>query len=480
MVALRLWVVSEWRRRWASLLLVAMIVAIGGGAVLLSLNGARRADTAFERFFDRVGAPNVEAEASLPESGDLGRFTTILDRLDEIDDLPGVERAFVSAWMLVGVKGQQSGYYTPVPIVSAGMSDAWQSVVVEGRLPALDEADAIVVNEEAARSAGVGVGDRLTLESLAPGQGLEYLSGDALPEPRGPSVDVTIVGVIRGGEDISDTPSPTGRRARASIVPMATRSRPACVASTCGPSRVAKARSSPPCPTSSGRSGSASGPGPATTWPAGSSTPRPSRPTCSGSRRPWRPAPDCCCSCWPCCARMPRWPTSSRSGGRSASVPAGTRWRRPRSILPFAVLGVVGAVGLTAALSPLLPQGRARRAEVDPGVWLDAPLVLAGAVLMAAVVLVCAALVGGSPPPGPRRGRSRRPGERFLACGGDARPGVAGCPVRCRPRAGTAPDRLALGPGRCRPRGGGGGRRGHAALVDRPAGRNTVPLRGHP
>ena len=208
MVALRLWVVSEWRRRWASLLLVAMIVAIGGGAVLLSLNGAQRADTAFERFFARVGAPNVEAEASLPESGDLGRFTTILDRLDEIDQLPGVERAFVSAWMLAGVKGQPSGYFTPVPIVGAGTADAWQSVVVEGRLPARDEADTIVVNEEAARLADVGVGDRLTLESLAPGQGLEYLSGEALPEPRGPSVDVTIVGVVRGAEDISDTPEP--------------------------------------------------------------------------------------------------------------------------------------------------------------------------------------------------------------------------------------------------------------------------------
>ena len=151
MVALRLWVVSEWRRRWASLLLVAMIVAIGGGAVLLSLNGARRADTAFARFFDRVGAPNVEAEASLPESGDLGRFATILDRLDDIDALPGVERAFVSAWMLVGVEGQPSGFFTPVPIVSTDTSDPWQSVVVEGRLPGRDEADAIVVNEEAAR-----------------------------------------------------------------------------------------------------------------------------------------------------------------------------------------------------------------------------------------------------------------------------------------------------------------------------------------
>ena len=208
MVALRLWVVSEWRRRWASLLLVAMIVAIGGGAVLLSLNGARRADTAFARFFDRVGAPNVEAEASLPESGDLGRFAAILDRLDDIDALPGVERAFVSAWMLVGVKGQSTGYFTPVPIVGTDTSDAWQSVVVEGRIPARDEADVIVVNEEAVRVAGVGVGDRLTLESLAPGQGLEYLRGDALPEPRGPSVDVTIVGVVRGAEDISDTPEP--------------------------------------------------------------------------------------------------------------------------------------------------------------------------------------------------------------------------------------------------------------------------------
>jgi ABC-type lipoprotein release transport system permease subunit len=394
MVALRLWVVSEGRRRWASLLLVATIVAVGGGAVLLSLNGAQRADTAFERFYARVGAPNVEAEASLPESGDLGRFTSILDRLDEIDDLPGVERAFVSAWMLVGVKGQPTGYFTPVPIAATDTSDAWQSVVVEGRLPARDEADTIVVNEEAARVADVGVGDRLTLESLAPGQGLEYLSGEALPEPRGPSVAVTIVGVVRGAEDISDTPeaywAPGEGFYRAYGDQIET-----CV---CRVDVRAEA----------GRQGEVVAAVAEIVEPLGFSV-RAGTGADLARRLEHATSVE---------ANLLRLAAALAAGAGllllvlallrqeaelsnelqvRRALGLGPRWHAMATaalILPFALLGVVGAVGLTAVLSPLLPQGRARRAEVDPGVWLDAPLVLAGAVLMVVVVLLCAALVG--------------------------------------------------------------------------------------
>ena len=467
MVALRLWVVSEWRRRWASLLLVAMIVAIGGGAVLLSLNGARRADTAFARFFDRVGAPNVEAEASLPESGDLGRYAAILDRLDDIDVLPGVERAFVSAWMLVGVKGQSSGYFTPVPIVGTDTSDAWQSVVVEGRIPARDEADVIVVNEEAARVAGVGVGDRLTLESLAPGQGLDYLRGVAMPEPKGPSVDVTIAGVVRGSEDISDAPEPYwapgegfyrayGDQIETCVCRLDVRAEPgrqgevvAAVAEIVEPlgfsvragtgddlARRLEHATSVEANLLRVAAVLAAGAGLlllvlallrqeaelsnelqvrralglGARWHAGGR----SRSSCPS---PWW--------VWP--ARWCSPPHCRRSFLRDE--PAGPRW--------------TPACGSTPARSGRCGGHVGRRGPVLGGRRLGDLHQVRGAV-------------------GTARQASRARPPR-----GDAGPGVARCRFRRGPRAGTAADRLALGRRRCGARCGRGGRRGHAALVDR-------------
>ena len=54
MGSLGLWVRSEWRNGWRSLLGLALLIALGGGVTLAALAGARRADTAIDRFLDAV------------------------------------------------------------------------------------------------------------------------------------------------------------------------------------------------------------------------------------------------------------------------------------------------------------------------------------------------------------------------------------------------------------------------------------------
>ncbi len=54
---LGLWIRSEWRRGWRPLLGLSLLIALGGGVTLAALGGARRADTAFDRFLDRVSSP---------------------------------------------------------------------------------------------------------------------------------------------------------------------------------------------------------------------------------------------------------------------------------------------------------------------------------------------------------------------------------------------------------------------------------------
>ncbi|MGH9276183.1 MAG: ABC transporter permease, partial [Acidimicrobiales bacterium] len=73
-----------------------------------------------------------------------------------------------------------------------------------------------------------------------------------------------------------------------------------------------------------------------------------------------------------------------------------TRFERVASqaltAVPIAVLGAVVAVAVSVLASPLLPVGIARRAEPDPGVSVDGPVVLVGLVGIVVAVLLLAVL----------------------------------------------------------------------------------------
>ena len=73
MAAVWLWVRSERRRRGPALLIVA-IVALAAGAGMAALAGARRADSALERFGAATGVANVELAAEGLATG-AGRST---------------------------------------------------------------------------------------------------------------------------------------------------------------------------------------------------------------------------------------------------------------------------------------------------------------------------------------------------------------------------------------------------------------------
>jgi FtsX-like permease family len=104
-----------------------------------------------------------------------------------------------------------------------------------------------------------------------------------------------------------------------------------------------------------------------------------------------------------------------------------------------AVLAVVGAV----ALSPLTPLGVARRAELDPGVAVDLPVLVVGALAIIVSVLGCAALASWR--------ADRATGQLGLAAvsGAERRSRVAaGLAMTGLPPAAVTGTRLALEPGR--------------------------------
>jgi hypothetical protein len=114
--------------------------------------------------------------------------------------------------------------------------------------------------------------------------------------------------------------------------------------------------------------------------------------------------------------------------------------------VPLAVAGAVLAVVGAVALSPATPLGVARRAELNPGVAVDPPVLAAGAVAVAVGVLACAALAGW------RAGRDQAGGlDSAQVVGGGRRSRVAAAlGAAGLPPAAVTGTRLALEPGRGR------------------------------
>ena len=95
MAAVWLWVRSERRRRGPALL-IAAIVALAAGAGMAALAGARRADSALERFGAATGLANVELVAEGLATGrgpiDTARLDESVELIDEAAAVPGVEQ----------------------------------------------------------------------------------------------------------------------------------------------------------------------------------------------------------------------------------------------------------------------------------------------------------------------------------------------------------------------------------------------------
>lgn len=188
MSVLLAWLRVDLRRRWRSLVVLALLIAISAATVLAAIAGARRGDTAPERLLAQTlpataavlpnqpgfdweavrALPEVEALATFPVSG------------FEIDGIPAA---------------LQAGSF---PFDDVAMRDVERPVVLAGRLADPTRADEAVVSPRFVESYGKGVGDTVTLRLLDPRQ----ITADSLlaadsPTPEGPAIPTRIVGVVR-------------------------------------------------------------------------------------------------------------------------------------------------------------------------------------------------------------------------------------------------------------------------------------------
>jgi hypothetical protein len=119
---LGLWVRSERRHGWRSLLGLSLLVALGRGITLAALGGARRTDSAFDRFLDRVSSP-VDVSAAGNEF-DLDAMNGAWGDLSEpIAGITGVRGVTPVSWMGVA----RALGFTPR---QAASSVRWQGIVI--------------------------------------------------------------------------------------------------------------------------------------------------------------------------------------------------------------------------------------------------------------------------------------------------------------------------------------------------------------
>jgi hypothetical protein len=192
----------QWRARWRGLLVVALLAGVSVAAALTAFAGARRSVTAFDRLLEETGTPNVGVSVDgAPDPALLERAATV----------PGVKGIGQAAFMTFAPADDElrPGIDTvAVGLLAESGASIVDPVVEEGRHFAPDRVDEIMLNPAMADLLHAQVGDRLTLVSFTEDAFGQFEETGVAPEPDGPEVEVTVVGIGKVAEDVADAPDP--------------------------------------------------------------------------------------------------------------------------------------------------------------------------------------------------------------------------------------------------------------------------------
>ena len=173
-------------------MLLALAIGIASGASLAAFAGARRTDTAVDRFvaFSKPADGGIFANPALYPA---------------IERLPQVAASTLVARLVLKVvdRSERSG---PLNSVAIQDLDFNLPIIVAGRMPNPERFDEVSINSTAAAHGQLRVGSSIRLHGFAPDQANAALRGtDA--EPTGPRATVHVVGIIRLPADLSVAPA---------------------------------------------------------------------------------------------------------------------------------------------------------------------------------------------------------------------------------------------------------------------------------
>lgn len=184
MSALRAVARAELRTRWRALLALGLVFGLAGGVVLAAAALAVRTATAYPRLVEAVHLD--DARVLVP--ADQPALAAA------VPGLPGVERAWVTTGFIAQIDGPAVRYVS----LGAGAhppGDLVEPVVLQGRAPAPDAVDEVLIGEPLAGTGGYAVGDELTLRMLTLDEVARFDVGFGTPD--GPVATVRVVGIAR-------------------------------------------------------------------------------------------------------------------------------------------------------------------------------------------------------------------------------------------------------------------------------------------
>lgn len=221
------WLRIDFRRRWRSLLVLALLVAFAAATVLTAVAGARRGDTAVERLQQRTLPATVEVRPDDPAFD-----------WDVVRGLPGVEAVALMApttWAIDGPGAGSEAFEAPAD--GEFFRSVERPVLLSGRVPDPARAGEAVVTPAFVRTHGLGVGDTVTVRpadgatvavrivgvvvspmlSDGPGAPGQLMPSAGLHAAHGPAGAVPLSGVVRlaqsrsGQQFLADLAAATGR-----------------------------------------------------------------------------------------------------------------------------------------------------------------------------------------------------------------------------------------------------------------------------
>jgi hypothetical protein len=398
------------RRAWRASVMLALLAGLVAGVSMAMVAAGRRTATAYDRFLAYADVAELLVNFCPPEV-EPGSDLSVCQQYEAVEEqrllsrLPEVEAAARGAFRGVTVAPAARPDDRAMASTLVSYQDdfdgslAGQLLVVEGR--SATRADEVVLNEALAERSGLGVGDRAVLVFWGQDE-IGTFNDDDPPELTGPTVEVEVVGLGRGLMDLAATqagfsqsesgmlfPGPGLAAATASaeefggVLVQATDDDAAAAAAAIERAISPQIFNAAPAlaideiePTRDAIRYEAQATMVLGLVVAVLSVAFVGQAIARQSRREWADGP------------------ILRAVGVTTTQATATAALRSLSIsIPAAVIGVVAAI----LLSPRGPVGVGRRAEVDPGIRIDAMVLAVGAlaVLVVGALAACAPLLRG-------------------------------------------------------------------------------------
>jgi hypothetical protein len=194
------WLRLDARRRWRSLAVLALLIALATATILTSIAGARRGESAY----NRLSARTLPATATVLPNQPGFNWARIA-ALPDVAALTKFPVAF--GFQAQGYTAASSGFALADDQMTRTIE---RPVILAGRLFNPHRADEVMVTPKFAAASGKHAGDSVTLELASVQQANEGYDGSTGP-PRGPKIRASIMGVIRSPWDLdADTPGSPG------------------------------------------------------------------------------------------------------------------------------------------------------------------------------------------------------------------------------------------------------------------------------